>query len=464
MRRNGKSSPPADILTRIPPQDLDAERAVIGSLLVSEPAVSTVAEILSAEDFYSENHRILFRAAMALYAKSEPVDQLTLINELKAQGELEKCGGRSNIMQLVESVPLAANVRRYAEIVQGKALLRRVIDASLRIQEEAFGEPEDPTEALDRAEQLVYEVSNNRRDRNAILSLEDVSDPVLERIQALYSGEIASSGIPSGLVDLDEITSGFYENDLTILAARPAMGKTALAMDILWHVARHLGKAAAIFSLEMSKEQLTHRLLSRISGIPTSQLRSGQVPDDSWPRLVRAHTELRQASLFIDDTSDTSVGSMRAKLRRLTNQLKHRDRELGLVVVDYIGLMLASDKPGNREQEISEISRGLKKLARDLQVPVIALSQLNRGVEQRHDKRPLLSDLRDSGAVEQDADLVLFIYRDEYYTKGDSEFPGQAEIIVAKHRQGDIGTARVKWIPKEVRFANLARGPVWIEE
>src|SRR5688500_12574435 len=444
---------------RIPPHDLDAERAVIGAMLVSETAVAVVAERLAAEDFYSEVHRIIYGAMTRLYSRGEPIDQLTLTNELRSVNEFERIGGRPYVFQIVESVPTAANAGRYADIVRGKALLRAIIDVGSRITEDAFREPEDVTEALDSAEQLVYGVSN-RTLREHLAPVSELAPGALEMIQRLYEQEGEVTGVETGFEDLDRLTTGFHNSDLIILAARPAMGKTALSLNAIWHAASEKKMPVAIFSLEMSKEQLVQRLISQTTRIPTQALRSGNVKAEDWPKLVRGVAEVSRAPIWIDDTAGVTLMEIRAKVRRLASQLNVAgEMPLSLVVVDYLQLMVGGDarnRAENRQQEIAEISRGLKVLARDLDVPVLAIAQLSRAVEARHDKRPLLSDLRDSGAIEQDADMVMFLYRDEYYNS-DSDDKGIAEVIVGKHRNGPTGRVQLAWMEQYTKFASLAR-------
>ena len=441
----------------VPPHDLDAERAVIGAMLVSEAAVSVVGETLAAEDFYSETHRVLYGVMMRLYSRGDPIDQLTLSDELRSVGEFDRVGGRQYVFRLVESVPTAANAARYAEIVRGKALLRAVIDAGDRIQQEAFAEPEDVTQALDAAEQLIYGVSN-RQLKVHLAPVSELAPSTLEMIQRLYEQEGEVTGVESGFEDLDRMTTGFHKSDLVILAARPAMGKTALALNAIWHAAGIKGLPVAIFSLEMSKEQLVQRLISQVTRIRTQDLRSGNVGAEDWPKLVRGVAEVARAPVWIDDTAGITLMEMRAKVRRLASRLNaQNEAPLSLVVVDYLQLMIGQrTRAENRQQEIAEISRGLKVLARDLNIPVVAVAQLSRAVEQRHDKRPLLSDLRDSGSIEQDADMVMFLYRDEYYNP-DSDDKGIAEIIIGKHRNGPTGKVQLAWLEQYTKFASLAR-------
>jgi replicative DNA helicase len=442
---------------RVPPHDLDAERAVIGAMLVSETAVAVVAERLAAEDFYSEVHRIIYGAMMRLYSRGEPIDQLTLTNELRSVNEFERIGGRPYVFQIVESVPTAANAGRYADIVRGKALLRAIIDVGSRITEDAFREPEDVSEALDSAEQLVYGVSN-RTLREHLAPVSELAPGALEMIQRLYEQEGEVTGVETGFEDLDRLTTGFHKSDLIILAARPAMGKTALSLNAIWHAAGERKMPVAIFSLEMSKEQLVQRLISQTTRIPAQALRSGNVKAEDWPKLVRGVAEVSRAPIWIDDTAGVTLMEIRAKVRRLASQLNVAgEMPLSLVVVDYLQLMVGQgNRAENRQQEIAEISRGLKVLARDLDVPVLAIAQLSRAVEGRHDKRPLLSDLRDSGAIEQDADMVMFLYRDEYYNP-ESDDKGIAEVIVGKHRNGPTGKVQLAWMEQYTKFASLAR-------
>lgn len=440
---------------RVPPHDLEAERAVIGAMLVSETAVSAVAERVEAGDFYSETHRVIYASMMKLYGRGEPIDQLTLTNELRSSGEFDRVGGRAYVFQIVESVPTTANAGRYADIVRGKALLRSVIDAGSRISEDAFREPENVSEALDAAEQLIYGISN-RSLRDHLSPVSELAPNALEMIQRLYEQEGEVTGVETGFEDLDRLTTGFHKSDLVVLAARPAMGKTAMALNAIWHAAGEKKAPVAIFSLEMSKEQLVQRLISQTTRIPTQSLRSGNVKAEDWPKLLHGVAEVSKAPIWIDDTAGVSLMEMRAKTRRLASQLNAAGGEpLALVVVDYLQLMIGNGRE-NRQQEIAEISRGLKVLARDLDVPVLAIAQLSRAVEARHDKRPMLSDLRDSGAIEQDADMVMFLYRDEYYNP-DSDDKGIAEVIVGKHRNGPTGKIQLAWLEQYTKFASLAR-------
>ncbi|MDQ3315834.1 MAG: replicative DNA helicase, partial [Actinomycetota bacterium] len=356
--------------SRVPPHDLDAERAVIGALLVSETAVVAVAEQLSSEDFYSETHRIIYGSMMRLYSRGDRIDQITLTNELSSVNEFERVGGRAYVFQLVESVPTASNAARYAEIIRGKALLRSVIDVGSRITEDAFREPEDVTEALDSAEQLIYGVSN-RTLKQHLAPVSELAPGALEMIQRLYEQEGEVTGVETGFEDLDRLTTGFHKSDLVVLAARPAMGKTAMALNAIWHASSEKKMPVAIFSLEMSKEQLVQRLISQTTRIPAQALRSGNVKAEDWPKLLRGVAQVSEAPIWIDDTAGVTLMEMRAKVRRLASQLSAQGGPpLSLVVVDYLQLMVGQgSRNDNRQQEIAEISRGLKVLARDLDVP-----------------------------------------------------------------------------------------------
>jgi replicative DNA helicase len=457
MERGGRirSVPAGEGSVRVPPHDLDAERAVIGAMLVSETAVVAVAETLRADDFYSEAHRIVYGSMLELYSRGEPIDQITLTEVLRGKGDYERIGGRAFLFGIVESVPTASNASRYAEIIRGKALLRAMIDAGSRITEDAFRQPEDVSEALDTAEQLIYGVSN-RKISERLSPVSELAAGALEMIQKLYEQEGEVTGVETGFEDLDRLTTGFHKSDLVILAARPAMGKTAFALNAIWHAAGERKLPVAIFSLEMSKEQLVQRLISQHTRIPTQALRSGNVKPDDWPKLLHGVGEVSKAPIWIDDTAGITLMEMRAKVRRLSSRLNTEEGPpLALVVIDYLQLMIGNNRE-NRQQEIAEISRGLKVLARDLDVPVLAIAQLSRAVESRHDKRPMLSDLRDSGAIEQDADMVMFLYRDEYYNP-DSDDKGIAEVIVGKHRNGPTGKTQLAWLEQYTKFASLAR-------
>ena len=446
---------PAPEGANLPPQDLDAEEAVLGAMMINDQAVLTASEIIADPgDFYREAHGTVYRSILALLARSEPIDAVTVSDELERMGALEQVGGRGFIFGLSSSVTVAANVKSHAQIVRDLALLRRVAAAGLEIAELGYGRQGDVRDILDRAESAIFDVAQARTTSD-IVPIGGLLGDEVERISAATE-QRGLTGAPSGLRDLDKITSGFQKSNLIILAARPAMGKTSMALGI----ARHLGVAAqvpvVVFSLEMSREEVAQRFISTEAKVDSTRMRSGDVREEDWTRIVDACNRLSGAPIYVDDTAGINLMEIRSKARRL----KMREPDLGLVIVDYLQLMSSGGNEENRVQEISQISRQLKVLARDLDVPVIALSQLSRAVESRTDKRPLLSDLRESGSIEQDADLVMFIYRDDYYNKEASEKPGQAELIVAKHRNGAVGHVDLAFMPHFTTFADLARGEV----
>ena len=447
--------PPAPDGGNLPPQDLDAEEAVLGAMLLNEQAVLTVSEIISDPgDFYREAHGTIYRAILALLSRSEPIDAVTVSDELERMGAIETVGGRGFVFGLSSSVTVATNARSHAQIVHDLAVLRRVAAAGLEIAELGYGRQGDVREILDQAEAAIFDVSQART-TSEIVPIGGLLGDEVQRIEAAAEHK-GLTGVPSGLRDLDRMTSGFQKSNLVILAARPAMGKTSLALGI----ARHLGVVSrvpvVVFSLEMSREEVAQRFISTEAKVDSMRMRSGDVRDDDWGRIVDACNRLSSAPIYVDDTAGINLMEIRSKARRL----KLREPDLGLIIVDYLQLMSSGGNEENRVQEISMISRQLKVLARDLEVPVIALSQLSRAVESRTDKRPLLSDLRESGSIEQDADLVMFIYRDDYYNKEASEKPGQAELIVAKHRNGAVGHVDLAFMAHHTTFADLARGEV----
>ncbi len=439
----------------LPPQDLDAEESVLGAMMLSDTAVSNVTEVIrDPRDFYREAHASIFQAILRLLARSEPIDAVTVADELANEGKLELVGGRGYVHGLVAAVPATANARRYAQIVRDLAVLRRLIDAGLEIAQLGFDRRGEVSDIVDRAEARIFEVAQQRETRD-LVPLGSMLQAEFEKIERLHEHGNDVIGVPSGFRDLDRMTSGFHASNLIILAARPAMGKTSLALGMARHVAVEVQRPAVIFSLEMSANEIAQRLMSAQAGIDLFRLRTGKLRDDEWTRLIDACDRLSQAPLYIDDTAGINVMEIRAKTRRL----KAREPELGLVVIDYLQLMSSAERVENRVQEISQMSRGLKVMARDLSVPVIALSQLSRAVESRPDKKPLLSDLRESGSIEQDADLVLFVYREEYYKREETppERLGVAEVIVAKHRNGRVGEIDLAFIADKALFANLAR-------
>jgi replicative DNA helicase len=434
---------------RVPPQNLEAEQSVLGSILLDNEAAYQVAEILQEKDFYRENHRQIFAAILSLLDRDEPADLVTLTNELKQKGDLAQVGGISYLAQIVEAVPTSANIEYYAKIVKDKAILREVIQASTEIVTSAYQESQDIAEFLDKAEQVIFQVSESR-EKGGLTPISTVLKSSFKQIEQNYERKELITGLATGFKDLDKLTAGLQPSDLIIVAGRPSMGKTSFCLNIAEHVALKEKETVAIFSLEMAREQLASRLLCSMSRIDSSRLRSGFIDEVEWMRLTDAAGLLSDSRIFIDDMSQANVFEMRAKARRLKAA-----KGLGLVIVDYLQLMKGAGKIESREREISEISRSLKAMAKELNVPVIALSQLNRGVESRTDKRPMMSDLRESGAIEQDADIIGFIYRDEVYNR-ESPDQGIAEFNVVKHRNGAIDMVRLSFLAKYTRFENLA--------
>ena len=445
-------SVPPDASGKLPPQNQEAETSVLGAILLSEQALDgLLIEVkLKPEDFYRERHRLIFRAMIRLKDKTdpEPVDVLTVCEELDRAGELEEAGGTAFVHSLPNLVPAAGNARHYAKIVKQHAMLRSLLGEAREIQEQVFTFTGEPRELLEQAEAKLFRIAHDDR-TGELRSIEDVLHDELDKLEAISRHGIAMTGTPSGFTDIDELTGGFQAGNLIVLAARPAMGKSALATNIAENASVDHGKPVAMFSLEMSETELAQRFIASQAKLDGDDLRKGRVKPDRWPKVVKATQKLAAAPLFIDDSSDLGILELRAKARRL-----HARHELGLVVVDYLQLMRPEHPSDSRVEQIGQISRGLKLLARELNIPVIAVSQLSRAVESRPDKRPLLSDLRESGQIEQDADLVMFIYRDEYYNR-DSERLGEADIIVAKHRNGPVGEVVLTFLSRYPKFANL---------
>lgn len=437
-------------LEKIPPQNLDAEQSVLGAMLIDKEAVVKAVEILRPQDFYRDANGLIYEAIVNLFDRSEAVDLITLSEELRQSGRLDQVGGVSYVASLANSVPTAANVEHYARIVEEKSLLRKLISVSTRIAQLGYEAEEEVESLLDRAEQMIFELTQ-RKTHSAFIPLKTILMQTFERIEFLYQNKGGITGVPSGFVDLDRFTSGFQPSDLIIVAARPSMGKTAFCLNIAQNAGVRKKLPVAIFSLEMSREQLVTRMLCGEAMVDAQKIRTGQLADEDWQKLTQAAGPLAQAPLYIDDAPGISVVEMRAKCRRLKSE-----HGLSMVVIDYLQLMQGGRKTENRQQEISEISRSLKSLARELQVPVIALSQLSRAVEQRQDKKPMMSDLRESGSLEQDADLVMFIYRDEYYNP-ETDRRGKADIIIAKQRNGPVGTVELGFFREFTKFVNLDR-------
>jgi replicative DNA helicase len=434
----------------VPPQNLDAEEHVLGAMMLSPGAIGAVSEVLDAGDFYRESHAKIYRAALVLYAKGEPVDAITLVDELEERSELEAVGGKVRIHELAALVPATANAGHYARIVRDMATLRGLIRAGAEIARLGWERPGESADLVDRAEQVVFELSQARV-TSEFAHIEQLLKEGFERITALYEAGAEITGVPSGFRDLDRLTSGFQPGNLVIVAARPSMGKSALGLCMAANLAVRHETPVAIFTLEMSKSEVTQRLMCSEAKVESQRLRNGKLGADDWPRLTAACDKLAKAPIYVDDTGSITMMEIRSKARRLKTQ----HPELGLIVVDYLQLMTSGATVENRVQEVSQISRQLKVLARDLDVPVLALSQLSRAVEQRHDKRPVLSDLRESGSLEQDSDLVLFIYRDEYYNE-DSDQTGIAEVHLSKHRNGPTDTLKLSFLKRYAKFADLA--------
>ena len=442
----------ANDIHKLPPQNIEAEQSVLGGILLENESLYKALETLTEEDFYKPSHQKIFKALITLSEKGEPADLITLTEELKNQGFLNEVGGSGYLASLINNVPTAANVPYYAKIIREKAILRRLIHVSTDIISKGYQDNPNLDEFLDSAEKSIFEVSN-KRFKGGFTPIREVVKSGFKIIEHLYEKKETITGIPTGFEELDRLTSGFQPSDLIIIAGRPSMGKTSLVLNMVQHTSIQAKVPVAIFSLEMSKEQLVMRMLTAIAKVDSARLRIGRLTDHDWPKLTKAAGQLSEAPIFIDDSPMLSVLEIRAKCRRL--KVEHK---LGAIVVDYLQLMRSHSFTESREKEISEISRGLKALAKELSVPVIALSQLNRAVENRNDKRPQMADLRESGAIEQDADVIGFIYRDEVYNK-DSEWKGTAEFIISKQRSGPTGLVRMAFLSQYATFENLAAPP-----
>ena len=444
--------PPASAsYDRVPPHNLDAEVSVLGAMLLSKDAIAEVSELVGPEDFYRGAHRTMFEATRDLYDRGEPVDAVTLADELEGRGVLESVGGHVAISDLISQVPTAANAAYYARIVADHALRRRLIDAGTQITRMGYATGDAADDAIDSAEALIYQVAQ-RGYGSEFASMKELLTRSFELIEKLHENDSAITGLATGFIDFDELTAGLQPSNLVIIAARPAMGKSTLVTNIATHVAVEQRQPVVMFSLEMSKMELVQRILAGEARVDSDRLRTGRLQESDWPKLSQAMGRLAEAPLFIDDTPGINMMEIRSKCRRLKQ--KHG---LDLIIVDYLQLMQSHRRVENRVQEVSELSRGLKILAKELDVPVIALSQLSRRPEDRTDKRPQLADLRESGSIEQDADVVSFIYRDDVYDP-DSAAKGEAELIVAKHRNGPLRTIRLSFIGHHSRFASMARG------
>ena len=438
------------LIKRIMPNSLEAEQSVIGSMIMDKDAIVTVMEMLSQEDFYHQQYGLLFQAMVELYNAGQPVDLVTLQNKLRSMNVPSEVSSLEFIRDLLTAIPTSANVKYYAQIVKDKAVLRRLIKITEEIENQCYADTGELEDILADTERNVFGLLQNRSGGDYV-PIKDIVLNALEKIELASKTQGNVTGIPTGFVDLDYKMSGLQPSDFILVAARPSMGKTAFVLNIAQYVAFHEDMATAVFSLEMSKEQLVNRLFSLESRVDAQVLRSGNLADTDWEKLIEGAGVIGNSHLIIDDTPGISISELRSKCRKF--KLEH---DLKLIIIDYLQLMSGNGRSESRQQEISEISRSLKGLARELNVPVIALSQLSRAVEQRPDHRPMLSDLRESGAIEQDADVVMFIYRDDYYNK-DTDLKNIAEIIIAKQRNGPIGTINLVWLPQYTKFANMEK-------
>ena len=436
------------LIKRTMPNSLEAEQSVIGSMIVDKDAILTASEILHKDDFYHQQYGVLFEAIVELYNDRQPVDLVTLQNKLKEKDVPAEVASLEYIGDLVAAVPLTVNVEAYANIVKDKALLRQIIRVNQELENECYAGKEDVGSILEKTEKVVFDLVQNRGVSDYV-PIKEVVMNAINKIEQASRQKGSVTGIPTGFLDLDYQTAGLQPSDLVLIAARPSMGKTAFVLNIAQYIAFHENLCAAIFSLEMSKEQLVNRLFSLESRVDAQKLRTGNLQESEWEKLIEGAGIIGNSKLITDDTPGISISELRSKCRKY--KLEH---DLKIVIIDYLQLMTGSGRSESRQQEISEISRSLKALARELNVPVVALSQLSRAVEQRPDHRPMLSDLRESGAIEQDADVVMFIYRDDYYNK-DTELKNISEIIVAKQRNGPIGTIQLAWLPEYTKFGNL---------
>jgi replicative DNA helicase len=437
----------SEMIQRIPPNSVEAEQSVLGAMLLDKEAISTATELISGEDFYREAHKEIFEAIVEIYDKGEPVDLITLTEKLKTRNTLDAVGGITFLTNLMDAVPTTHNVKYYAKIIEDKSLLRRLIKSSNETISKSYQASEDIGEIIGDAEKSIFNISLNRSTQG-FTHVKNILNVNFDKIEELYLNKGKITGVPTGFNDLDNKLSGLQRSDLILVAARPSMGKSSFMMNIVQYAAVREKITTAIFSLEMSKEQLTQRLLCSEALIDAHRLRIGDINEDEWVKLARAMGPLSEAPIYIDDTPAITITEMRAKCRRL--KLEHN---LGLIVIDYLQLMQGKSSSDSRQQEISEISRSLKALAREINVPVVSLSQLSRAPEMRADHRPILSDLRESGAIEQDADVVMFLYRDEYYHP-DSEKKNIGEVIIAKQRNGPTGTIELVWLGQFTKFVN----------
>lgn len=438
------------LIQRVPPHSMEAEQSVLGSMLLDKEAVAAASEVLKGEDFYAENHQEIFETMLEIYDQGKPVDLVTVVETLRQRGTLEGVGGSIYISDLSMAVPSTANVKYYIRIIEEKSILRRLIQASNEIIRDSYSASEDIDIIIDHAEKRIFDISQ-RKNSQSFEAIKTILLDTYAKMEEMTKNKGKIIGVPTGFNDFDSRTSGLNPSDFILVAARPSMGKTSFAINMAQYAAVHHNIPVAVFSLEMSKDQLVQRMLSSEANIELQKIRTGELDEDDWIKLVQAASPLSNAPIFIDDTPGVSVMEVRSKARRL--KMEHG---LGLIVIDYLQLMSGRGKTENRQQEISEISRSLKALARELDVPVVTLSQLSRAPEARTDHRPMLSDLRESGAIEQDADVVVFLYRDEYYNP-ETEKKNIAEAIIAKQRNGPTGTVELVWLGQFTKFANYER-------
>ena len=437
-------------LAKIPPHDIDAEQAVLGSMLTDKEAVNAAIESLKEDAFYRDDNRIIFQAIVNLYSKSEPIDIITLKDELESMDKFEQVGGYEYLASLPDKVPTTANVQKYIKIVEEKSILRNLIKTANEIIDLGYDPTKDVEDIMDGAEKKIFDIMQSKNQKG-YTPIKDVLVESFTKLEELYNRKQHITGVPTGFAELDYKTAGLHGSELILVAARPAMGKTAFALNLATNAALRGNAPVAIFSLEMSKDQLVNRILCSEAMVDSNKVRTGKLDEDDWVKLAGAIGPLSEAEMYIDDTPGISVMEIRTKCRKLK-----MEKNIGLVVIDYLQLVQGNKRTASREQEISEISRSLKILAKEINVPVIALSQLSRAVEQRPDHRPMLSDLRESGAIEQDADIVMFLYRDDYYNK-ESEKKDIAEVIIAKQRGGQTGTVELLWMGNYTKFVNLER-------
>ncbi len=440
--------------SRLPPQNIDAEKAILGGLMVEQSAWDEVSDQISEEDFYKPAHRLIYKAVYELNKRNQPTDLVTVSNHLMEAGDLEGIGGMPYLIEIIDQTPSTANISSYSKIVREKSILRRIIQMSSGFIDQAYKQEfEDLDSFLDRVEGDIYAVGESR-DSSGLVDASELVKGSLEKLEELYSKKLAVTGVPSGFIGLDDLTAGFQPGELIIIAARPSMGKTAFSLNIALHAALQQKKKVAYFSVEMGKEQVMLRMLASAAKVNMSDLRVGNIGDKAWPRIINTAAMVSETGLFIDDSAGISPFEIRAKARRMKS--KHG---LDMIMIDYLQLMGMKTKVESREREVSEISKLLKAIAKELQIPVIALAQLNRGVEGRSDRRPMLSDLRESGSIEQDADVIMMLYREDYYDRDNPDIKGLAEVIVAKQRNGPTDTVKLRWVGEYGLFENVVNLP-----